>query len=162
MSLKIGPSKIWAAINSHTASTKSYRLSDIIDRTYVPVRSSLSEPLNDQNSQGPIYKRTLFTKEKWSHGVSTWAYSWIPSPYKHWITISSCGYRYVCDLYMWVAVISFYTREQRWEVYVATAKGMRCCGLLLLVALSHRSDTKEKIMIIYLLCSILYHYFLCF
>ena len=39
----------------------SLRLSELIYGGYAPLGSSLSEPLSDKNSQGPIYKRT---KEK--------------------------------------------------------------------------------------------------
>ena len=33
--------------------------------------------------QSPTYKRTPNPKENWSHNTSSWAYSCIPSLYKH-------------------------------------------------------------------------------
>ena len=32
---------------------------------------------------GPTYKRTPNPKVKWSDSKSSWAYSWVPSLYKH-------------------------------------------------------------------------------
>ena len=71
----------WAHRKDHQKFVKNLVLnySELIDRTYVPVWSSLSEPLNGQNSLYPTYNCTQFTKERWSCCTSSWACNLIPS-----------------------------------------------------------------------------------